>query len=451
MIKLFILMLSISQTLNERIAIVGAGIGGSSAAHYLLKTNNITVDIYERTDTVGGRVQSQEIKGHMINIGASFFIKTNRLIYDLTKELNVDINPTSSDDQKVSIVNGHNILIDISDNYVINIVKFLWRYGLAPLYAKNLISDRVAEFIKIYDHLDNKNTFENLESLLKTINLGDLTSYTIEEYLLKNDISQKYIDEVVSGLAAGIYSQDKTINAFAGFIALAGSNEDTYEITKGNNYLIQALIDYLKLNPNFGLYLNQTVNTITKYNDKYYIGGNEYDRVIIACPLEKTGITFENITINNTLPHYFKEVHVTVIEGEVSPTYFYDRDDVPNTFVSTQKNLTENVSDLLLRDDYITTISSDDVIADEGFPILSEGYRVLFRKHWDFAYPQFVKVQPENLPLFVLDKGLYYINAIETAGSCQELSMISARNIVNIIEKDLERKRKVINRKEEDI
>jgi prenylcysteine oxidase/farnesylcysteine lyase len=438
-LKSLLIFFTISTCLSERVAIIGAGIGGASAAHYLLKNNNIKVDLFEKDGNVGGRVQSKEFNGQMINVGASFFIKDNKLIYDLIKELGVEINSTENlkSKQQTSIVSGHDILVNLSNNKYINIIKFLWRYGLSPLYVKFLIDGHVKQFVKIYDMLESGRTFDTLADFIKAIGLPQLTNYTIEEYLLKNGIDQLYIDEVVNAFVHGIYNQDKTINAFAGFITLAGSGNETFEITKGNNYLIQAVADKLAPNANFKLYLNTKIDTIRKDNKKFYIGDTEYDRVILASPLEKTGIKFQNITINNTLPHYFKDTHVTVVEGSVNPAYFKNSTVTPNTFISNNKNITENVSDLIYRADNMSTIQGDNGVPDLGFPILNEGYTVLYRKYWDFGYPDFKKYSIDELPSFTLDKGLYYINGIETAGSCQELSMIAARNIVNIIEKEL--------------
>jgi len=49
-----------------------------------------------------------------------------------------------------------------------------------------------------------------------------------------------------------------------------------------------------------------------------------------------------------------------------------------------------------------------------------------------YAYPTYEV--PQKLHPFVLDTdGLFYINAIEQAASAMEMSMISARNVANLI------------------
>jgi len=45
------------------------------------------------------------------------------------------------------------------------------------------------------------------------------------------------------------------------------------------------------------------------------------------------------------------------------------------------------------------------------------------------AYPVFELLQPKEFPPFVLDEGLFYINAIEKAASAMEMSAIGAKNV----------------------
>jgi prenylcysteine oxidase/farnesylcysteine lyase len=429
-------------TLNypTRVAIIGSGIGGSSAAHYLLKNENIKVDLYEKNDRVGGRVFSKEINGKIIDLGASFIIQANKLIMSLINELKVDIYQRDKSIQNISIISGHEILMNMSSYDLINVVKFLWRYGLSPYWVSNLVKSRLLDFQTIYDILDNKITFKSLSEMLAMIKQSDLPSQTIEEFLLANGISQQYIDEIVSALIAGIYNQHNEINAFAGFITLAGAGNETYGISKGNDHLVKTIVLKLEDNANFKLYLNKGISKIIKRENLYYVDGVEYDKVIIACPLEKTGITFEGVTVNNTLPHYFQENFQTVMLGEINGEYFNlkDGDYVPNTIISNDKRKSESISDAVYEGDGLMSIQSDAELPDKGLTIIKEGYKVVNRHKWDFAYPKFVTNKLEELPSFVLDDGLYYINAIETAGSCMELSIISAKNIVNIIEREIE-------------
>jgi prenylcysteine oxidase/farnesylcysteine lyase len=434
---LILCLLTFTLSKHIRFAIIGSGIGGSSAAHYLLKNENIKVDLYEKSDRVGGRVLSKEINGKIFDVGASFIIQANKLVMELINEFGIDIQPEDKTNQKLSIISGNEILMNMSSYDLVNVAKLIWKYGLSPYWADNIVKSRLADFQTIYDILEYKTTFKSLSEMLEMIKHSDLASQTIEEFLLANGVSQQYIDEIINSFIAGIYNQHKEINAFAGFITLAGIGNEAYTIVKGNHHLIKSIIAKLETNANFKLFLNKRVDKIIKKEQNlYYIDGVEYDKVIIACPLEKTGITFEGVTVNNSLPHYFQENYQTVILGEINGEFFNlrDNDYIPNTIISNDKKKSESVSVILYMGNGMLGIQSDAEIPDKGLSIVKEGYKILYRHNWDFAYPKLIPNKLEELPSFVLDDGLYYINAIETAASCMELSIISARNIVNIIE-----------------
>jgi hypothetical protein len=107
--------------------------------------------------------------------------------------------------------------------------------------------------------------------------------------------------------------------------------------------------------------------------------------------------------------------------------------------VTTNKHLGVVIELFLYKDDIYRVVSEQELSEDllESLGYFSKGVQIIHRFHWDFAYPSYEKFEGNltQLPDFILDdNGLYYISAIEAAASCVELSMISARNIVNIIE-----------------
>jgi protoporphyrinogen oxidase len=55
--------------IKNRIAVVGAGLAGLTAAYRILQHGHHTVDIYESLPYVGGRVQSRKVLGHSVDFG----------------------------------------------------------------------------------------------------------------------------------------------------------------------------------------------------------------------------------------------------------------------------------------------------------------------------------------------------------------------------------------------
>jgi len=63
------------------LAVIGAGIGGCSAAYFARKyLPDSRVTVYEKGNRVGGRVYTFNSKGTKIELGAEFFNSNNRTV-----------------------------------------------------------------------------------------------------------------------------------------------------------------------------------------------------------------------------------------------------------------------------------------------------------------------------------------------------------------------------------
>lgn len=455
-----------SKAEELKIGIIGSGIGGTSAAYRLLHNTkgNIKVDMFEKESRVGGRVYSIDVEGKPENMGASFFIKENQLIYDLIKELNVPHEEAiDTEEMTVGVFRNRTMLFQTGSWKLINLVKVLWRYGLAPIRAKWVLDANLKKFFKIYDHLRNKTeTFENLGEFLDIIHLRHLLGIDMEDYFTQNSISQKYTEELFNGMIAGIYNQNKEINAFASFVTLAGTTLKAFKITGGNSVLIETIVKKLKSygEEKFKLYLDEKVEEI--YQDaegKMRIvskrGEFVYDYIILANPLLKSSIKFRNFEISerDKQPKLFQVNELTDIRGEPNPEYFGLEKDhkLPKLILSVNKNESESISEIMhfrkveskekdkLHETNLYKIQADKKFSKEEIDklgLFKEGYEITFNHHWDFAYPKLLPVNNEtltNLPNFRIHKKIFHLNAIELAASCMEMSMISAMNAVKII------------------
>jgi oxygen-dependent protoporphyrinogen oxidase len=76
----------IHTTSRTPVVIVGAGIAGLTAAHYL-KRQGIPATIIEASDHVGGRMTSDTIDGHIVDCGVQFLSTEYRLIMDMLRNL----------------------------------------------------------------------------------------------------------------------------------------------------------------------------------------------------------------------------------------------------------------------------------------------------------------------------------------------------------------------------
>lgn len=71
------------------IAVIGAGIGGSSSSHFLRELFGpvATIDVFEASDRIGGRLDTIEIAGKSFESGGSIIHPDNKYMGDFVKLL----------------------------------------------------------------------------------------------------------------------------------------------------------------------------------------------------------------------------------------------------------------------------------------------------------------------------------------------------------------------------
>jgi len=74
---------------KPNMAIIGAGIGGSSSSHFLreLFGSEGTIDVFEASDRIGGRLDTIEIAGKRFESGGSIIHPDNKYMGDFVKLL----------------------------------------------------------------------------------------------------------------------------------------------------------------------------------------------------------------------------------------------------------------------------------------------------------------------------------------------------------------------------
>ena len=72
-----------------RIAIIGSGIGGSSAAHFVRQIlgPDAQIEVFERSDKVGGRLATIQVAGHVYEAGGSIIHPENMYMKSFVKDL----------------------------------------------------------------------------------------------------------------------------------------------------------------------------------------------------------------------------------------------------------------------------------------------------------------------------------------------------------------------------
>ena len=364
----------------------------------------------------------------------------------------------------IAIYNGKKFCLRTGHSNFWNALKIFWHYGFSLFRMNSNVNATLKKFQTIYDLQAKRNCYATVPELLKGMGgdeMHQLTKVSARDYMLhQQGWSQKLVDELVTAALYMIYGQNAGVNAFTGLVALAGmQNGDLWSVVGGNKLIPERLLE----NSRVTLYKEDVVAVTRSVQSddgkpKYTIATNEgvvptdFDVVIVANPLNISSVEYKNFTT----PVYsaaaktpFQRTVANFVKGKVNPKFFglddYDKNFpmfvlvtelIDSTFA--YRYLARNIPSELPASEikaYLKPIRDSPVQVWTVFspePLTEEQKQQLFSEiegeaavDW-LAYPQYQP--PEHFPPFILDDGVFYVNAIEQAASAMEMSAIGARN-----------------------
>jgi len=111
-----------------KLAIIGAGIGGCSAAYLANKyLPEPDITIYEMMGRVGGRILTRHEEQLKLEMGATFFTSLNRTILGFVKELGLKIEKAAGSTD-FAIWNGSEIVLNSNRHMMQTILELILRY-----------------------------------------------------------------------------------------------------------------------------------------------------------------------------------------------------------------------------------------------------------------------------------------------------------------------------------
>jgi prenylcysteine oxidase/farnesylcysteine lyase len=171
------------QSQRKRVCIVGSGIGGSTAAHYLSQmSRDVDLVVFEKESTVGGRISSFEYRGHQIEAGGSIIHISNKYMMDFATELGLTLVKPGSDfdsPPRFGIYDGAQfVFLQSALHEYITIAKMLWRYGPFQLLSmKNIVQNAIQRFTNIYILQDESQSFRHPIELWTALGHQQLKHY----------------------------------------------------------------------------------------------------------------------------------------------------------------------------------------------------------------------------------------------------------------------------------
>jgi prenylcysteine oxidase / farnesylcysteine lyase len=424
----------------KRLAVVGAGIGGCSAAYFASKyLPDTKVTIYDAQDKVGGRILTHKAAGVKLEVGATFLSGTNKTILGIVRSEQLKLKRIE-DGRDFAIWNGSEFIFRSNKKASITNFKLLWRYKLSIVRALFLLREAKGQVAKLYQE-QMKTPVETAE-LFESAGLSMWYTKPFDEVLLERGVSRTFIDEVAAPITRTIYSQNADLGGFAGISSLIGVyGGPIYCLAEGNSTLPAHLAEASRATVKLG----HKVTIIEKTSEGSYrvsVGNDAalFDGVIVAAPLDVAGIELASIAKLNLEPQSYLKVYTKVMQGVFNPNYFgLNESTVPPARILTTKDadpITHFSIQKTQKEESIVTISSTEPVTDSAFSGVFKGGESSVLEHcWTAAYPKFKPIA--KLPPSRLDKGLIYANSIEPSVSSMETAAVSALNVVKMMRNDL--------------
>ncbi|XP_071322720.1 prenylcysteine oxidase 1 [Trachinotus anak] len=447
----------------KKIAVVGAGIGGTAAAFYLRQEfgAGVKIDVFE-SGTVGGRLATVKIGDYEYETGGSVIHPLNLHMKHFVEKLGIPARKGVS--SKMAIFDGKELTFEESDWFIINFFRMLWQYGFNFLRMQMWVESVLDKFMRIYQYQQYGYSFSSVERLLHAMggeSFLTLMNQTLEETMIGEGFSQVFLNDIVAPITRVNYGQSVRIHGFVGAVSLAGADSGLWAVDGGNKRVCSGLLYHSKSELITATVTSIAVKvrpsktgTTSSFYEVSYVGESGsahslYDIVVIATPLHqgKSDINFSGFSppIPSNYPGRYHQTVSTLVHGLLNMSYLG----------TTQPASEFTVSEVLTTDSKGSVINSlsslDPVHIPAGYkrppashtkvwkvfspqPLSQEQLQNMFLS-WDsvsesrwLAYPAYRPPQRKTPP-FILHNRLYYLNAVEWAASAMEMSAISARNV----------------------
>lgn len=253
----------------KRIAIIGAGASGSSAALWLstaqsklddLWTNGardcpatLDVTVFERSEQVGGRSRVVHPYNNTsyppVELGASIFADVNPNMVRFTERYGLNATARlGEEDSTTSLWDGQSFIFEDLGEGWWNSAKMLWRYGYSPGKVAKYVASTVATYLNQYNPIWVHNPSAALggqypwpwsspEALLDVLGYAPLVATAALDRLY--DVvgaSKLFIEEIVEAATRVNYGQNiEAIHALGAGVSLAASGARGVQ---GGNYRV---------------------------------------------------------------------------------------------------------------------------------------------------------------------------------------------------------------------
>lgn len=373
----------------------------------------------------------------MEEIGADAWSPVNYYIQELQQELGIELgNDTYVGNGQVGIWS--------SDGFVAYKKIALQNIDTDACLAVT-IKEFIASLTVNYVEREKKGPFETVNEFLSS---GNMTGYSLTEFELylqsECNATQEYMDTLVAPIVRAIYDQPLNLTSFAGEVSLLAIFTPPLWSATGNSQLPKSLL----ANSDATVHLSTQIETISWNGEEYtlyYQGRNmtsEY--VVIAAPIEFTNITFQNVDFYESINNRdFVHCYVTHVQATgINPVYFGMEagEEAPDSILTTPDS-TLPFTIIGIEDPSLTVegakiykiFSNTDVssLLSQMFIDVSD-FHV---HHWDYTFPHLIETS--DFQPILLAPNMFYLNTMESTVTAMEGSVISGRNIAQLLYQEI--------------
>ncbi|GMG40664.1 unnamed protein product [Ambrosiozyma monospora] len=432
---------------RHQIAIIGAGVSGSSAAHHLKEYGgeNVAITVFEKEDHVGGRSTTIDVDGYPVELGGAIFVDSNSVLKKGLQDYNLSLNAKEQPRNGMGVWNGDGFdFIGFKGNKIIDMIKFFLHCGAGVWKMDKARKQVVDEFLHGYYNEDINFPFDDAS-------YGNFIPYHMNRYstsiLQSTGASPEYFS-FVKGVLRAIYGQNvEQVQSWNTILALTARGANT--VKGGFHQLFKKWIDTADAD----LKLSTCVKSICKLADtgKYEVTYQSdsdhaaefkkvFDYVIIASPLRQSGIAFHNVTVDESLYETeYVPLWMTVVKSKLklSESPFFNDPETPQTVVVNNENAGfNNIVKIHYNEttaEYIYRLESAQPLKQQFLEQVFGEVLFKYEKHW-LAYPYLKTIKGESIKLQLdKDAGLWNLNSFERFTSTLETSALVGASVAGLI------------------
>lgn len=489
----------------RQVAIIGAGAAGSSAAYHLQAFAQnagvaVNITIFEKTGRIGGRTLTIDPFGNSsqrVELGASIFIKKNKIMYDAMAEFDLSPrNPDEDADPTMGIWDGDEFVFTMNDNHSFwwTVARICWKYGImAPRRTQQLMESTIAKFLRLYE--EPYFPFRSLTQRTYELELVEVTGVTGEQLLAKNNIGASYAHDIVQASTRVNYASNLAfIHGLDAMVSMAP--EGAMAVKGGNWQIFHNMVEASKA----AALLNTSVVSVGLASDdedassraKYALRtkpesstlrvDEEYpvlfDDVVLANPFQFSKIGASDGVIQYPIDEIpYVQLHVTIFASPFRyAAGFFGMEDanaVPGTILTTLgkddeptsgpqgvgksgffsiSTLRKVVNPKTQKQEYLYKIFSPEKITSDFLSrlfgvdvpdtIVSDKDSTTVVPPISWYYPHVFYSYPKALPRVtfqdpIIGPGLYYTSGMESFISTMETNALMGKNVARLIVDDI--------------